>query len=394
MNLTELVSLALEALKRNMVRTMLTMLGIIIGIASVIIIISLGQGTQQSILEEISSFGANIITVSPGQSERGPISSGSTITTLTRDDARALETLPGVAVVGATVSTNKVFVSEGNSMSVSIQGVEYGYAEINDLSVVSGSFFDPGDIDSLAKVVIIGDEVVTELYGEGSDVIGESVRVDGKTFRIIGVIPDSSSALMPISTVQKILLSQSHVGGIQVLVPEIEMMDAVEDRISETLLLEHDIDEGEEPDFSIRNSQELLSSVSSITGMLTGMLSGIAAISLVVGGIGIMNIMLVTVTERTREIGLLKAIGAKRRAILYQFLIEAVVLTLAGGAVGIVLGIGITWLASSLLSIPFAISLQSISLSLGVSAAVGILFGWYPAQRAARLQPIDALRHE
>lgn len=397
MDFIELFILAVSALKNNVVRTILTMLGIIIGIASVIIIISLGQGATQSIVGEISKFGANILTVSPGKIQRRPGlsgGSGSTIDTLVEADLKALRELPNVSLVSGLVSTNKQIVYDGITNQTSISGTDETYAEMHELSFSQGDYFTDSQVATRSKVIVLGDEIVTDLFGEDSQVVGESVRVDGKTFRIVGEIANSSIAYIPISTAQKLLLSQNYFNSIEVLITDSQLVESMTTTIEDTMLLRHKIDDIDDADFSIRSSQEMVDSISSVTGTLSALLSGIAAISLVVGGIGIMNIMLVTVTERTKEIGLLKAIGAKRRDILLQFLIEAIVVTLAGGVIGTSLGIVITFIATKVLSIPFVVSITSILLALGVSAVVGIIFGWYPAKKAAELQPIDALRYE
>jgi len=257
-----------------------------------------------------------------------------------------------------------------------------------------GSFISDSQVATRSKVVVLGDGLVEDIFGEDAQVVGESIRIDGKSFRIIGVITDSTSALAPISTVQRVILSQNYYNSIEVLVSDSDSVTLVEEAVTNALLLRHEIKNPNDADFSIRSAQEMIDSISSVTGTLSAMLSGIAAISLVVGGIGIMNIMLVTVTERTREIGLLKAIGAKQKDILWQFLIEAVVVTLMGGLIGLLLGIIITFIATKFLSIPFVVSITSILLAIGVSTAVGIVFGYYPAKKAAKLQPIDALRYE
>ena len=395
MDIKELVILAIETLKGNITRTILTMLGIIIGIASVIIIISLAQGATESIVGEISSFGANIVTVMPGRGRRGPGGGGGTVETLTRDDGQALRAVNNVVAVSATANINKQFTNLGITENISITGVEYDYGEIQSLEFTQGTYFDPGHIDTLSKVLLLGDENVEELYGENTEVVGETIKVDGKNFRIIGVVKDFDGALMPISTVMKLLTSQNFVNTIEVgIATGIEDTTTIEEQITNVLLIRHDIIDPNLADFSIRSASEILDTVSTVTSTLTIMLASIAAISLLVGGIGIMNIMLVTVTERTKEIGLLKAIGAKRKNILTQFLIESVVMTLFGGAIGLLIGIGISYIAASVIGIPFVVSTSSVLLAVGVSCGVGIVFGWYPARRAAGLQPVDALRYE
>lgn len=393
MDILELLLLALEALKTNMVRTILTMLGVIIGIASVIIIVSLGQSTTQSIVSQISSFGANILTVSAGRAGRGP-GGGGTVDTLTEKDAQALANLANVSAVTGVVSTSKQISYGSSTAQGSLQGVQEQYAMMHSLSFSEGAFFSEAQNSAQAKVIVLGDEKVTELFGSLVPVVGESVKISGKNFKIIGVVSDSSGIYLPLNTVQKVILSQNFLNSVEIAAVDSEQVTQLQTEVTNALLLRHDIEKTTDADFSVRSSQEMISSINSVTTTLTAMLSGIAAISLVVGGIGIMNIMLVTVTERTREIGLLKAIGAKRRDILLQFLIEAVVVTLVGGIIGILLGVSVTFVATQLLSVPFVISAWSVGLALGVSMTVGVLFGWYPANQAAKLQPIDALRYE
>lgn len=394
MDFAQLILLAIEALKTNLIRTILTMLGVIIGIASVIIIMSLGKGATASIVNQISSFGANVLTISAGRFDRGPGGGGSTVDTLIEDDVKAILKIDNVQDASGIVSTNKKINYDSQTENVSIQGVEESYQSIKSLTLTQGSFITDSQVGTRSKVIVLGDELIEDLFGQEAQVVGESVKVDGKNFRIIGVINESSGALVPISTAQKIILSQNYFNSIEVSIADSESVDTAMQDIEDLLMLEHEIENENEADFSIRSSQEMISTISSVTSTLTTLLSGIAAISLVVGGIGIMNIMLVTVTERTKEIGLLKAIGAKKKDILTQFLIEAIVVTLIGGIIGITLGLAITYIATLFLDIPFVLSLQAIGLALGVSTGVGIVFGWYPANQAAKLQPIDALRYE
>jgi len=400
MDLQELISLSFEALKRNVIRTLLTMLGIVIGIASVITIISLGEGSTQSIVSQISAFGANVLTVSPGKSMRiGHGGGGGTVgvvTTLVDDDAEAIEKLYEVETVSRIITKSLIITANSESSSVQISGADASYGEIQGNKYLSGSFFDEGDVIGASKDIVLGDQVVEDLFGEEAEqfVIGETVRVNGRVFQVIGVISDSNAAMVPVTTAQIFLTGQTHLDSISVAVTDVELIDKVTKEIEVLLMDKHNIDDPELMDFSVRGSQTFVETISSVTGTLTALLSGIAAISLLVGGIGIMNIMLVTVTERTKEIGLLKAIGAKDQNILVQFLIEAVVLTFSGGFVGILLGAGVAFLAANMMNIPFIIRLSSVLLSFGVSVGVGIIFGYYPAKKAAKLSPIDALRYE
>ena len=395
MDILELFVLSIQALRGNLMRTMLTMLGIIIGIGSVIIIMSLGQGATASIVDEISSFGANNLTVSPGQERRGPVAGGGSVDSLTLGDVEAIEDrLMNVVAVSATVSGRFQLIAGEENTNVSVSGVSAAHEIVNNVEVSEGLWFDENDVSGQARVVLLGDEVVEDLYGVDAEIVGEKVKIDNRPFRVVGVVQDSSSVFVPVTTAMNVLVGQDWVSSITVMMGDDVDMEIAEGNLEALLLLEHEIDDDEGADFSIRSSAEIIDSVSEVTGVLTLLLGSIAAISLVVGGIGIMNIMLVTVTERTREIGLLKAIGAKRRDILVQFLIESLILTVIGGVAGILVGMGITFVATIFLDIPFVVTFGSVALAVGVSAVVGIVFGYYPARSASGLNPIDALRFE
>jgi len=396
MKIDELFVLALDALKGNVIRTLLTMLGIIIGIASVILIISLGEGATKSIVDQISAFGADLITVKPGKPRGfgGPGSGSSSSDTLTITDGEAIANLNNIEAVSGVVNGSELFSYDGESLSLSIEGVEASYQLVNAIELASGSFISESNVNTMSKVLVMGTDSSDDLLGEDIDPLGKTVRIAGKTFRIIGTIANSSSIYVPISTAQKILFGKDNLNSISVNVIDNELIDQTMEEIETLLLSRHKISNPDNADFNLSNFQDMISSVSDVTGTLTSLLSGIAAISLLVGGIGIMNIMLVTVTERTKEIGLLKAIGAKKKDILAQFLIEASVLTLLGGLIGMILGMIGAYFISNAMSFPFVISTKGILLSVGVSSAIGIVFGYYPAKKAAQLQPIDALRYE
>lgn len=405
MRISELIITALNALKGNILRTLLTMLGIIIGISSVILIISLGQGATASITDQISSFGANLISVTPGAEEFGPARGAASLLTLKYSDAVAISEakVPGVTDVSAQAGTRAVAVANGENVNATISGVDPAYASIQSLDVEQGTFFDQGQVDGLAPVAVVGPDIIKALFGVGAAPVGKLLKIDGKPFRIIGVLkakglsgfvnPDESIYL-PITTTMKTLLGRNNVDNIVVTADSAEAVPQVMESIKGLLLDRHRIADPKQADFTIRSAQDAIDTLGTVTGVLTALLSAIAAISLVVGGIGIMNIMLVTVTERTREIGLLKAIGAKRRDILSQFLIEAVVLTVSGGILGMALGTLLAYVISSAIDIPFSLSATAIVLAVGVSSIVGIIFGIYPARKAAGLSPIDALRFE
>jgi len=406
MNYNELISSAIGALRGNILRTLLTMLGIIIGIASVILIISLGQGATASITGQLSSFGTNTVFILPGSSGGGQGPQQNQTDTLKLEDVEALadkSRLQNISAVSGVASKPLQVSANGQTVNATVQGVGSDYPIIQSLEVNQGEFFSKDDETSPSRVAVIGADVVTDLFGEEAEPVGESIKLDNKSFRIIGVLQEKDSSAfsnpnkgvyIPVNTAMKILLGQDYVSQILIQVENGELVNQTVNDITALLVDQHDIIEGANNDFSVNSAQQALDTVGSVTGLLTALLSGIAAISLVVGGIGIMNIMLVTVTERTKEIGLLKSIGARDKDILTQFLIEAIVLTLIGGLIGMSLGIGLSFLISGFIDIPFVVSLSSILLAVGVSSAVGVVFGYYPAQRAAKLLPIEALRYE
>ncbi len=408
MNYRELVISALTALRGNLLRTLLTMLGIIIGITSVILIISLGDGATQSISNQISSFGTNTLFIVPGSREQrqqqGP--QAGAIRSLTLDDAEAIadkNKIQNISLVAAMVSKSTQATANGQTKNVTVQGVGSNFFAIQSYEIAQGEFFDKDSEDSLARVAVLGSEVVTELFGEGAEPVGETVKIDNRSFRVMGVLQEkdssgfsnpNSAVYIPVTTAMKILLGQDNVSMIMAQAQDPDLIDQTVNDLGNLLVDQHDIEPGESRDFTVSSSKEALATLSSVTGLLTTLLAGIAAISLVVGGIGIMNIMLVTVTERTKEIGLLKAIGAQQRDILTQFLIESLVLTLVGGIIGMTLGIFFAYIITQVVKIPFVLSPMAIVLAVGVSSAVGIGFGYYPARRAAKLSPIEALRYE
>lgn len=405
MPISELISEALDALWANIMRTILTMLGIIIGIASVILIISLGQGATASITEEISAFGTNMIMINPGARRFGPARGAGLVSTLKYEDSKAIakENIPGLAAVSGQVGKRAQIIADAENVNATVIGVESTYQEIQSLELTRGSFIDDEQVSTLARVAVVGPEIVKELFGEGTDPLGAVIKIDGKPFRVIGVTqakgsggfsnPDES-VFIPITTTLKLILGQNHVEGIFVSAENVRDIKPIIKRLKTLLTERHRIKDPALVDFNVGSAQEAISIMGNVTGILTALLTSVAAVSLVVGGIGIMNIMLVTVTERTREIGLLKAVGARRRDILRQFLLEAVVLTLSGGLIGMTIGIILTYLISSAIDLPFIVGFRAVAIAVGVSALVGIVFGLYPARRASRLAPIDALRYE
>ena len=406
MPLSELIAEALSTLRVNKLRTFLAMLGIVIGIGSVIALISLGQGSQAAVQSQIQSLGSNLLTVSPGSQRGGFIQGGAgSATTLTLDDANAILTSPSVTDVvnvSPEYSRRAQVTAGGKNTNTSVVGAQAVYGVVHKVSVSEGQFISDSDDARQAKVAVLGPTVVSDLFGTNVDPIGQSVRISGQSFKVVGVTVSKGGGFLnqddiiyvPLSTAQKVLFGSSSLTSIAVEATNENVMNSVEDEVGYLLLDRHKISQVANADFTILSQNDILNTASSITGTFTALLSGIAAISLIVGGIGIMNIMLVTVTERTREIGLRKALGAKKGDIVKQFLIEAIILTFVGGVIGMVVGVLISAVISKLVGIPFAISPGSVALAIGVSGGIGILFGWYPARKAANLQPIEALRYE
>lgn len=407
MEYKEVISEALGALTVNKLRTGLATLGIVIGISSVITLISLGQAGQKSVENSIQSLGSNLLTVIPGSFRPGDFRSASgTSTTLTLDDAKFLLKTSGVKAVSAEVSRRATVGTGKTSVNTQMVGILPSYKDIRNVEMQSGNFLTQSDIDAQTPVAVLGPSVAKDVFGSNGEQegIGQSVRINKISFKVIGVMKSKGGSgmggnqddtvLVPLSTAQKRLFGVTYIGSISVEVANVEQMDEVRDKIGYTLLSRHKITDPANADFSIFSQADILGAASQITGTFTVLLSGIAAISLLVGGIGIMNIMLMSVTERTREIGLRKALGAKKRVIILQFLVEAAVITFAGGSLGILIGILASFGISSAVNLPFVLSLQSILLAFVVSAAIGIIFGWYPARKAANLQPIEALRYE
>ncbi len=407
MEFFEVIIESLGTLTLNKMRTGLAILGIIIGIGSVITLISLGQSSQKAVESRIESLGSNLLTVIPGGQNtgavRGAMGGG---TTLTLDDAKAIQGSPQITTiknVSPEFSRRTQVTAGRNNTNTQIIGVYPSYAEIRKIEISSGAFISQLDVDALRKVAVIGPQVASDLFGEGVDPIGQSIRAGGQTLKVIGVTIVKGGAgfqnpddvvYVPLSTAQKQLFGVNHVSSIAVEAKSQDVMTDAQNQIGYFLLARHKLTDPTEADFSIFSQNDILNTASQVTGTFTALLGGIAAISLLVGGIGIMNIMLVTVTERTREIGLRKALGAKKKTIITQLLAEAMILTIVGGVIGMILGIGLSYILSRFLTLPFAISLSSVLLAVGVSGSIGILFGWYPAKKASDLQPIEALRYE
>lgn len=403
---TDLLKETFWSLSANKVRSGLTILGIVIGIASVITMVAIGQGAQASIAESIQSIGSNLIIVRPGAQRSGGVSSGAgSNTTLVLDDANAIKAeIANVQAVASEDSKRFQVTAKGTNTNTQIVGTVSDYVIVRNIKMEVGTFITDAAVKSSSKVAVLGASARDDLFGAGADPVGQTIRIKNVDFDVIGVTvakggsgfsnPDDS-IYVPISSSMHFLTGNTFVSTVNVAASNQDSMSAVQAQISELLLRRHGITDPLQADFSLMNQADIIATASSVTGTFTILLSSIAGISLLVGGIGIMNMMLTTVTERTREIGLRKAVGIKKIYINLQFLAEAVALTFLGGLLGVVLG----WLASLLVSkfvpqLATQISLSSVLLAFGVSAGVGIVFGFYPARRAANLSPMDALRYE
>lgn len=405
MKFLNLIKIALKALSNNKLRCFLTMLGIIIGVASVITMLAIGQGSKDSIREQISEMGSNMIMIHPGNMQRGGVRQNSDdMQVLKLEDYESLKNVPGIAEVSPSVNSAGQLVNGNNNYPSTIYGISPGYLEIRKMKVKDGSMFSDHEIKLASKVCVIGKTVVDNLFPDGENPVGKVVRFGKIPFTVIGVLESKGTnsmgmdqddvVLAPYTTVMKRILAIDYLQGMFASAVDENSTDQVIDNITEVLHKNHKIKNGEEDDFEIRSQQELSEMMNSTSNMMTVLLACIAGISLLVGGIGIMNIMYVSVTERTREIGLRMSIGARGIDILSQFLIEAVIISVTGGIIGIMLGCIASWLVQFLVNWPTSVQVYSIVLSFAVCTVTGVFFGWYPARKAADLDPIEAIRYE
>jgi putative ABC transport system permease protein len=399
------LKIALRALARNKVRSGLTMLGIVIGVASVIAMVSLGQGAQKQVQDRIADMGTNLLIVSAGSQTSGGVRGGAgSRTTLTPEDIEAVvREAPAVAAASPSVNASATLIFGNMNWTTRAEGVGTGYLQIRAREVSSGTFFTDADVRSAARVAVIGQTIVNEVFG-GADPVGQTIRVRNLPFRVVGVLAakgqsqwgqdQDDTVLVPYTAVMKKLLATTYIPTAYISAVNSESTSAAEEQITEVLRSRHNIRPGQEADFTVRNLSDVAEMAEATTGVMTLLLGGIAGVSLLVGGIGIMNIMLVSVTERTREIGIRMAVGARTAHVKYQFLIESVVLGLLGGVAGILVGVGASITISRVFGWPQLISPMATIGSALFSIAIGVFFGYYPARKAAALDPIEALRFE
>jgi putative ABC transport system permease protein len=409
MNLVQTLRIAWQALFRNKLRSFLTMLGIVIGVFAVIAMVAVGEGAQAVVQKTFSSMGSNMLVVMSGASKQGGAFGGfGSLPTLTWDDLKAIQReIPSVRYTSAVLHTGAQLQSDDRNWNTSVNGVSPDYFDIRDWPIASGLCFTSSDVDGGRKVAVLGQTVVDHLFGIGTAPVGQSVRIKGVPFQVIGVLAKKGQSMQGQDNDDAVFIPDSTFqskiqGGLQKYIQGTVMIGATSQSVTQTaqrqitalLRDRHRLEPGSDDDFSIRDLTEITGAVAAGTAAIAALLAAIAAVSLLVGGIGIMNIMLVSVTERTREIGLRMAVGARGRSILAQFLAEAVVLSVMGGGIGIVLGLASTKVAASLLGMAVPVNVMVVGIAVGFSAAVGIGFGLYPALKAAQMDPMTALRFE
>jgi putative ABC transport system permease protein len=397
---------AVNALRRNAMRTGLTALGMIIGVAAVIVMVAIGSGAQASIESQIRSAGSNLIVVSSGSSGFGPVRQGQgATTTLTVADADAIRSeIAGIRYLSAGVGTRSQVVAESSNWGTQIQGVGHELAELRSWPLQFGSFLTQQDVTRASNVAVLGSIVRDQLFGTGNDPTGAVIRIRNTPFRVVGVLSRKGQAAMgqdqddvvfvPYTTAQKRLLGITHLQNIWISAEPAANLESLSSDLEALLRIRHKIAAGEDDDFMVRSLEEMASVLTSTTRTMTWLLAAVAAVSLLVGGIGIMNIMLVSVTERTKEIGLRLSVGANDVDVLLQFIVEAIVLSVAGGTVGIVAGVAASYAVGEVMDWPLAVTPSAVLLAFGFAVVVGVFFGFYPARKAARLNPIEALRYE
>ncbi len=413
MSILMVFRIALKALSRNKLRTALTMLGMIIGVAAVITMVALGTGAQASIEAQIQSTGTNMIMVNAGNFSQGGVRQGQgNASTLTPNDAAAISRVEGVQYTAAGSNTRGQLIYGNQNWNTQVQGTDVDFPAIRSWTVSEGHFFTPQDVTTAAKVAVVGTTVRNQLFGPDANPVGQTIRIGNSTasgqtsypFTVVGVLASKGQSgvgqdqddvvFVPYTTVMKKMRGVTFIQQVTVSATSAADTSATAERIGAMLRVRHKIQPGDPDDFMVRTMEEVAAVRVQATQTMTGLLAGIAGVSLLVGGIGIMNIMLVSVTERTREIGLRMAIGARARDVLLQFLVEAVVLSLLGGSIGIMLGFGLSQVVTLWQGWPTAVSTNAVVVSFGFAAAIGVFFGFYPARKAAALDPIDALRFE
>ncbi len=403
MNVRASIRIAMRALASNPLRSLLTMLGVIIGVGAVVAMVAIGQGARSSVTQQVQALGSNLLTVFAGTAQFGGVARGDQVRTLTLEDADAIrKEVPRVTGISAEFSRNLQVTFRSENTNTQVSGVTPEFQTVRNFHPAEGQFFTNEDLRSRAKVAVVGKTVATRLFGDANPV-GQRIKIRGITFEVIGVMEEKGATgfsdrddvvFVPLTTAQRRLFGVTHVRTIHVQVATAEDMTEAQAALTEVLRTRHRLGPSEDNDFTVRSQADILQVFTGVTQTMTVLLGGIAAVSLIVGGIGIMNIMLVSVTERTREIGIRKAVGARRRDILSQFLVESIALSVTGGLIGIGVGILGSKLINHFAGWATLLSVQAIVMAFSFAVAVGVFFGLYPARRAASLDPIEALRHE